>query len=153
MRFTGGLTSTRHAGPTPASTLLRGFCQGAPTDLVTRKVAALLWGVPVAALLVASFMDLDAATRTLTWTISLLWAGGACVLNAWRSRRLHCHLTGPFFIALAGLGLVHGSGFVSFGPRGGTILGLLLLLGTPLLTFVPEWIFGKYSKRSDQGCC
>jgi hypothetical protein len=150
MRFLGGVTST-HARPT--RTLLRDFRQGAPADLVTRKVAALLWGVPLAALLMASFMNLDAATRTPIWTISLLWAGGACVLNAWRSGRLHCHLTGPYFIALAGLGFVHGSGVVSLGPDGWTFLGALLVVGAPLLTFIPEWVFGKYAKRTGQDCC
>lgn len=72
-----------------AGKLLRGFGEGAPTDLATRKVAALLWGVPFAALLVASFVEFSPTARTSVWTVALLWAGGACLLNAWRSGRAH----------------------------------------------------------------
>ena len=144
---------TRQAGPTPTSKLLRGFCEGAPTDLATRKVAALLWGVPCAALVVASFVEFSPTARTSVWTVALLWAGAACLLNAWRSGRVHCHLTGPFFIALAALAFLHGSGLLSLGPRGWALLGVVLLVGTPLLTFVPERIWGNYSKGGRRGCC
>lgn len=66
---------------------------------------------------------------------------------------MHCHVTGPFFLLLAALSLVHGLGIVSLGPRGWLPIGAILGVGTPLLTFVPEWIWGKYSGRDHGKCC
>lgn len=131
----------------------RDFLRGVPADMATRRVALLLWGVPFAALVATAFGNASPLTRTLVWTVSLVWVGAACLANAWRSGRMHCHLTGPFFLLLAGLSLVHGLGIVSLGPRGWLLIGAILVLGTPLLTFVPEWIWGKYSGRDQRKCC
>lgn len=126
---------------------------GVRADMATRKVALLLWGVPFAALIATAVGDVSPLTRTLVWTVSLVWVGAACLANAWRSGRVHCHITGPFFLLLAASSLLHGLGIVPLGPRGWLLIGIILGAGTPLLTFVPEWIWGKYSGRDGGKCC
>jgi len=120
-------------------------------DLVARKSAWLLWGVPFAAVVATSVANVGPVARTGVWTLSLLAAGIACVVNARRSRRRHCYLTGPFFLVLAALSFLHGSGVLSLGPWGWIGIGSALLFGT--LTWTPEWISGKYTGRSREHCC
>ena len=127
--------------------------RGAPADMATRRIALLLWGVPFAALVGTAVGDVGPLTRTLVWTVSLMWLGAACLANAWRSGRLHCHITGPFFLLLAAISLLRGLGIVSLGARGWLLIGIILGVGTPLLTLVPEWIWGKYSGRDRGRCC
>ena len=43
--------------------------------------------------------------RNWIWIVALLWMGGACLVNAVRCGRLHCYVTGPFFL-LGAIGLV-----------------------------------------------
>ena len=129
------------------------FLRGIPADLATRRIGVLLWGVPILALVFTAIADVGPLTRTLVSTVSLAWLGAACLANAWRSGRVHCHITGPFFLLLAASSLLHGLGIVPLGPRGWFLIGLILVLGTPLLTFVPEWIWGKYSGRDQGKCC
>lgn len=122
-------------------------------DLATRRPAPLLWGMPCAALLATAFGGAGPLARTLTWTVALLAMGLACLANAWRSGRIHCHITGPFFLLLAALSLLHGLGIVPLGLRGLGLPGIILVVGTPLLTFVPEWIWGRYSDGKGGSCC
>jgi hypothetical protein len=127
--------------------------RGVPADLATRRIGLLLWGLPILALVFTAVAAVGPLTRALVWTVSLAWLGAACLANAWRSGRVHCHITGPFFLLLAALSLAHGLGVVSLGPRGWRLIGAVLGVGTPLLTFVPEWIWGKYSGRDQGKCC
>ncbi len=133
--------------------LLRDFLRGIPADMATRRIGLLLWGAPLAAIVATAVMEVAPLTRTLVWTVSLVWLGAACLANAWRSGRLHCHATGPFFLLLAALSLVHGLDIVSLGPAGWLLIGAILGVGTPLLTFVPEWLLGKYSGRDHGKRC
>ena len=50
-------------------------------------------------MLVTAF--LDPLTRTVVWTLALVWMGGACLANARRCSRTHCRFTGPFFLVVA----------------------------------------------------
>lgn len=129
------------------------FLREVPADMATRRIGVLLWGVPLAAIAATAVLEVAPLTRTLVWTVSLAWVGAACLANASRSGRVHCHVTGPFFLLLAALSLVHGLGIVSLGARGWLLIGAILVVGTPLLTFVPEWIWGKYSGRDNRRCC
>ena len=122
-------------------------------DLVARKAtAALLWGLPLAAVIVTGAAPVGITARTITWTAALLGAGVGCVVNARRSGRLHCHLTGPFFLVLAAASWLHGTGRLSLGDYGWPLIGAALAIGMPLLTFVPERIWGTYG-RGRGGCC
>ena len=82
------------------------------------------------------------------WPVLLTFMGGACLYNARYCGRLHCYITGPFFLLLAAVALLYGLGWLPLGSNGWTWLANLLILGSIVLTFVPERIFGKYVGRS-----
>ena len=119
-------------------------------DLFARSAtAAALWGLPLTALVFTGVAPVGTTIRTLIWTLSLASAGIACLVNARRSGRLHCHLTGPLFLLLAAASLLHGTGVLPMGDSGWTLIAMALTLGT-LATVVPEWIWGRYGRG---GCC
>jgi hypothetical protein len=67
-------------------------------DLVERKIAWFLWGVPQGMLVVGVFWS---QARVWLWVPALLVAGTACVVNAARCGRRHCYLTGPLYLLAA----------------------------------------------------
>lgn len=73
--------------------------------------------------------------------------GTACILNALRCGRIHCYLTGPFFLLMAVAVVLHGLGIVWLGPNGWIWLGLtLIVVGGGLLWYLPERVWGKYAR-------
>ncbi len=115
-------------------------------DLAGRPLrAALVWGLPVALLFLAS--PLAAFWKTIVWTTAIGWMGAACLVNASRCGRRHCFITGPFFLLIALLAALHGSGAAPLGPNGWRWLGAALLGGGAALIFLPDWIWGKYTGR------
>ena len=102
----------------------------------------LAWGLPTAALVVTAFAPLP--VRTLAWVLSLLWMGAACLANARRCGRTHCHLTGPFFLLMAAATLSHGVGLLPLGADGWIWLAAALAGGTALLWFGSEALLGRY---------
>jgi hypothetical protein len=122
-------------------------------DLAAQRSGLILWGVPLAVVLVTALVDVGHSARTILWTVSLLIAGIACVANARRSARLHCYITGPFFLLLAGSSFVHGSGVLPLGAWGWTAIAAVLLVGAPSLIWGPELIWGKYAGGSRTDCC
>lgn len=109
-------------------------------------------GAPLLAVVVTGVAPVGTTARAVTWTAALLAAGFGCVVNARRSGRLHCHITGPFFLALAAASALHGMGMLSLGDSGWILIGAVLAIGTPLLIVAPEWIWGRYG-RGQGGCC
>ncbi|HBP87811.1 MAG TPA: hypothetical protein PKK23_14670 [Nitrospirales bacterium] len=103
---------------------------------------AFLWGLPGALLIVGVFVD--PFTRTIMWTGALLWKGVACVVNAARCGRTHCYFTGPYFLLLAIVMVLHGFQIVDLGANGWMWLGLALIGGTGFLWIVTERIWGKF---------
>jgi hypothetical protein len=73
----------------------------AERDLAGHWLALLLWGPSPVAILASGLADVAPVTRGIIWSFALLWAGAACITNACRSGRLHCYITGPFFLLLA----------------------------------------------------
>jgi hypothetical protein len=55
--------------------------------------------------------------------------GAACVANALRCGRMHCYLTGPFFLGMALVALLYGLGVVPLGGKGWNVIGLTIVLG------------------------
>ncbi len=90
----------------------------------------LAWGLPSFTLVAAVFMA--PSTRTFVWAGALAWMGLACVANALRCGRLHCYLTGPFFLFMALASLLHGLGILWLGPRGWLWLGLAVAMVSAL---------------------
>jgi hypothetical protein len=105
---------------------------------------ALIWGLPIAALLIGGF--LPERYLVVLWPSALTFMGVACLLNARRCGRVHCYVTGPFFLILAGVALLHGLRVLWPGKEGWNILGLILLVGGIVLTFGTERVFGRYRR-------
>lgn len=110
------------------------------------------WGIPTAALLLGILLPPPA--RTIIWSTALVWMGAACISNALRCGRLHCYLTGPFFLLMAAATLLHGFDVLWLGPNGWLWLGLtLVVVGWGLLWYLPERLWGKYSTRNARSVC
>ena len=77
--------------------------------------------------------------------------GGACAVNAMRCGRIHCYVTGPFFLLMAVVALLYGIGVVPFGAKGWNLIGLTILVGAVALCCLPELILGKYREGRAQG--
>lgn len=113
-----------------------------PSDWARDRRFLLIWCLPIAALVISH--QIGGLFRVIAWPMLLTWMGIACLLNARRCRRLHCYLTGPFFLLLAVLSLLYGVGALPLGAHGWSTLSLVLLVGGLFLFYVPEWLFGRY---------
>ena len=110
----------------------------------SRRSYVIAWGIPSAALVAGSLFEPQ--VRTMIWTAALTWMGIACIVNALRCGRLHCYLTGPFFLLMAGATLSHGLRIFWLGAHGWLWLALILVfVGGGLLWYLPERLFGKYT--------
>jgi hypothetical protein len=67
-----------------------------------------------------------------------------CIANAARCRRVHCFFTGPFFLVMSVVSLLHGFGFVSLGDNGWSWIELITLTGGLTLAYLPELAWGRY---------
>ena len=111
--------------------------------------SALVWGIPIAVIITTAFLD-DPMIRTIVWTVCWAEMGVACLANAFRCGRVHCHLTGPFFLLGSAASLLHGFDTLPFGPHGWRWIGMTMLFGGIVLNYLPERIWGKYTKRSQE---
>jgi hypothetical protein len=118
-----------------------------PADWINRREGFALWWLPGAALLISALIG--TRIQAVTWPLLLTYMGVACLLNARRCGRIHCYFTGPFFLLLALVALLHGSGVLSLGQKGWSLLTATLVVGFATLFFVPEWLLGRY--RSPDG--
>lgn len=121
-------------------------CPPEKRDLACGGMSILIWVVP--AVILAVTAGLGGPYLVVTWPVLLTFMGAACLLNARRCGRLHCFITGPYFLILALLSLLYGLGIVPLGPHGWQWLTDGLLIGGCVLTCVPEWLFGKYLQRN-----
>jgi membrane protein implicated in regulation of membrane protease activity len=86
----------------------------------------------------------------VVWTVALGTMGVACIVNALRCGRVHCYLTGPFFLLVALIALSYGLGMLHLGGNGWNLLGLIALIGAIALWYLPEMFLGRYRKgRAD----
>ena len=117
-------------------------CATDPVDWARGGRASLIWWIPAAILLVSPLMS----TRHLVivWPALLAFMGVACMLNARRCGRIHCYVTGPFFLLLSLVALLHGLDVMSLGTNGWWILEATFVIGGATLTWVPERFFGRY---------
>ena len=109
----------------------------------------LVWGIPVAAMIISANTS-SAIPNGIVFPIALVWMGLACLLNAFRCGRLHCFVTGPFFLLMAALSLLHATSSIPLGARGWEIIGYGTLIGAVVLWYGPESIWGKYVSRGAQ---
>ncbi|MFQ5443853.1 MAG: hypothetical protein ACE5EK_04465 [Nitrospinales bacterium] len=100
------------------------------------------WGIPILALIMSGTVFPE--FNMLVWPVALSWMGMGCLLNASRCRRLHCFYTGPFFLIMALVSIIHGWDIFSLSIDGWKWIGWITLIGGLGLTFLTEWIGGKY---------
>lgn len=103
-----------------------------------------VFGLPTAAVLGTWLGGLEEAVLRIVWPLAFLWLGVACLLNATRCGRVHCWFTGPFFLLMSALSLLHGMRIVFLGPDGWRLLGNTFAIGATVLYFLPERIWGRY---------
>ena len=115
-------------------------------DLSQRPVSFMIgWGFPILIFLSMNFargvLPYEAIILVLSGTLA--WMGIGCLINALRCRRRHCYLAGPVFLSGAIGVLLIGFKIINLGQDGlmYVTLGTFGLVG---LTFVPEWVWGRY---------
>jgi len=114
-------------------------------DLFTRPwLAFLVFWLPAIVMVVAGTQKFTGNGRAIVWTVALATMGTACIANALRCRRVHCYLTGPFFLLMAFATLLYGLGILPLGAHGWNVIGLTVLVGAIALCCVPEMLFGRY---------
>ena len=126
---------------------------GSSRDLLSSpRMTAVFFGIPVLGLVLTSVVDLSRGWRTVIWTAALAIMGTACMVNALRCGRVHCYLTGPFFLITAIAALLYGIDVLPLGGHGWSLLGLVTLIGAIVLCCLPEMFLGKYRRgRTRQG--
>jgi hypothetical protein len=116
-----------------------------PRDIFANlPVAIVVFWIPILAIAVTGYAHIDYMIRTWVWTGGCLIMAVGCIVNAMRCGRLHCYLTGPFFLLGALASLAYGFGFLPLGASGWGIIGYTLLAGVVLLTYLPEHFLGRY---------
>lgn len=116
--------------------------------LSTPWLAFVVFWLPIVAIIVVGNSRFSNGSRTIVWTLALGTMGVGCVANALRCGRLHCYITGPFFLLMALVSLTYGLGVLPIGPHGWNIIGLAVLIGTIVSCCLLEAIWGKYRKRA-----
>jgi hypothetical protein len=116
--------------------------------LSSRLRVFLLYWLPAIAIVVAGVPAISSGWRTVVWTVALGTMGVACIVNALRCGRVHCYLTGPFFLLMAFVALSYGLGILHLGGNGWNLLGLITLIGAITLWYLPEMLLGKYRQRN-----
>jgi hypothetical protein len=116
--------------------------------LSSRLRVFLLYWLPAIAIVIAGVPAISSGWRTVVWTVALGTMGVACIVNALRCGRVHCYVTGPFFLLMALIALSYGLGMLHLGGNGWNLLGLIALIGTVALWYLPEMFLGKYRQRN-----
>lgn len=106
--------------------------------------ALLLFWLPAIAIGIAGNSVFSSRERTIVWTVALTIMGAACLANAMRCGRVHCYLTGPFFLLMAAITALYGAGVLPLGRHGWSNIGLAILIGAIALCCLPEMLWGKY---------
>jgi hypothetical protein len=124
--------------------------QSASRDILSNvALRALLFWLPIVILFVSGFFEIGQGWRTSVWVVALGIMGGTCVINALRCGRVHCYLTGPFFLGMAIVVLLYGLGVISLGTEGWNFIGAAVIIGAVVLIYLPEALLGKY-RRTDE---
>jgi ABC-type uncharacterized transport system permease subunit len=92
-------------------------------------------------------MLLEPGLRVIVWSAALVWMGGACIANARRCGRTHCRFTGPFYLLMAALVLAYAAGALPIGEHGWAMLGAVTIVGTAVLWWGSERIWGLFWPR------
>jgi hypothetical protein len=136
------------------SFMQRGATISHSRDILSSPWPAFAWfWLPGIAIAITWNSGFGSGWRTVVWTVALIILGAACIANAIRCGRIHCYLTGPFFLVMAVVTLLYGLGSAPSGARGWNVIGLTILLGAIALCCLPELFLGKYRKDPSWGRC
>ena len=126
---------------------------GKSRDLLSSPwLSLVVFWLPAIAIAVAGSSGFSSHWRTVVWTVALSIMGTACIANALRCGRVHCYVTGPFFLLMALVTLLYGLGVVPLGGIGWNRIGLTILVGAIALCCLPELFLGKYRRsRAEDG--
>ncbi len=117
-------------------------------DLTNSALASfLLWKLPAVLMVGVALLEVGSAGQALVWAPSLVIYGVGCIANALRCRRVHCYFTGPFFLLMAAVSLLHGVSVLPFGEEGWTWIELVTLIGAIAFVYLPELVWGRYRPR------
>jgi len=94
----------------------------ADRDLLRGPSGWLLWGVPIAMIVVGSSWM---AARDWLWALGMGVMGAACLVNARRCGRRHCVVTGPVFLLGGSAALLRALGLHT--PPGSAILAFVVV--------------------------
>ncbi len=121
---------------------------GANRDILCNpSITGVVFWLPIVALVASGAFAIPTGLRTAIWAASFGTMGIGCIINALRCRRLHCYLTGPFFLWMAVLTLLYGLGLWHLGAHGWSVISLVASAGGALLCFVPELLLGRYLSK------
>jgi hypothetical protein len=112
------------------------WLRGVRTNLIA-------WWIPQAAIVAGLLFPIPA--RTAVWIVALTWNGTACLLNAKRCGRTHCHYTGPFYLVMIAPVAMLASGIIAADWYGWLGLAVVILAGSKLIWFATERAWGKFS--------
>lgn len=114
-------------------------------DILSSPLSAfLVFWLPGIAIVVSGALAISIGWRTVVWVLALFTMGTGCLVNAARCGRVHCYITGPFFLLMALASLLYGLGILPIRGNGWNLLGLILLVGVIVLWCPPEMLWGKY---------
>lgn len=102
-----------------------------------------IWGLPTTILCLSPMLENKMLIGWI-WMLALVWMGSACLLNARKCKRTHCFYTGPFFIFMAVISLLYGTGYIEINENGWLWLGSITALVSTLIWVFSESILGKY---------
>ena len=123
-------------------------CGADKSDILSKPfLSFVLYWLPAIAIVASGFEDVSRGWRTGIWTGALSVMGTACIANAVRCGRMHCYLTGPFFLLMALGAFLYGVGVIPLGANGWNLIGITILIGAIVLSCLPELLFGKYRGR------
>lgn len=119
------------------------------------RTITLFWLLPIATINITGYFAHADWVLAVGWTLSLLVMGVACVVNTRGCGRMHCYFTGPFFLLMALVTVLHGMHLLPLGHNGWKIIGDSLLIGGVLLCVVPELLWGRYRsvRRNPEADC
>ena len=115
--------------------------------LSSRWRVSILYCLPAIAIVAVGPLAISSGWRSVVWTVALATMGVTCIVNAVRCGRVHCYLTGPFFLLMALAALSYGLGILHLGGNGWNVLGLITLIGTIALWCLPEMFLGRYRRE------
>jgi hypothetical protein len=114
-------------------------------DLERAPWCYLLWGAPAVLATVASATYqasvISVTEAGLFWTLSVLWIGIGCLINARFCGRVHCMIDGILFPALSIVGILNVLSVISISCSLFWTVFLVMLAGS----FLFEWLWGRYA--------